>query len=422
MYVAVKGGAKAIDAAHRLLAKKRRGPKGIPGLSLSQIASQLALSVARVMAEGSLYAPRLAALAVKQAMGDLVEAAFLLRAARGAYPSFGRSLPLDTSEMRLSRRISATWKDLPGGQKLGPTFDYTHRLLEHSLADDGEGRIPAPGPAALSVPGAGFAPDSDTPARPDSPLGRAGKSQGMPRAASILLSEGILEQGEEGGGEPGDITRETQGFPMGRDMRLQTLGRADEGFLLSLAYSTQRGFGSTHPFVNELRIGKAEVSFVPAELGFPVVVGEIELTECETVNQFMGGPGGPMFTRGYGLVFGNNERKALAMALVERALRAEELGEPLKGPAQDQEFVLAHGDNVEASGFVGHLKLPHYVDFQSELGLLRDIRKNRSNTKREGEEERLSFRPLEGAGGTGPPAGKTRGGPSPAERDGGDLP
>jgi len=55
-------------------------------------------------------------------------------------------------------------------------------------------------------------------------------------------------------------------------------------------------------------------------------------------------------------------------------LRAQELGEEVTAPAQDQEFVLAHADNVEASGFVQHLKLPHYVDFQSELELLRRLR------------------------------------------------
>ncbi len=36
--------------------------------------------------------------------------------------------------------------------------------------------------------------------------------------------------------------------------------------------------------------------------------------------------------------------------------------------------MLAHSDNVEASGFVQHLKLPHYVDFQSELVTVRALR------------------------------------------------
>jgi alpha-D-ribose 1-methylphosphonate 5-triphosphate synthase subunit PhnI len=383
MYVAVKGGARAIEAAHRLLAEKRRGPKDVPELTLEQIEGQLALSVSRVMAEGSLYAPRLAALAVKQARGDLAEAVFLLRAARGAFPSFGASLPADTVNMRLSRRISATWKDLPGGQKLGPTFDYTHRLLDFGLDSSGEAAPQEPSAAeAPAAPAAAAAapiegPQPGPPAAPP-PAPRLGKS-----AADILLAEGILELEEDDGSEPGDVTRETQSFPMERSRRLQTLARGDEGFVLSLAYSAQRGFGSTHPFVNELKVGKAKIEFIPPELGFPIVCGEIELTECETVNQFQGGPDGPMFTRGWGLVFGNNERKAMSVAIVERSLRAGEFGEIVRGPVQDQEFVLAHSDSVEASGFVGHLKLPHYVDFQSEITLLRDIRKSRRSRGRE---------------------------------------
>ncbi len=54
MYVATKGGEKAIDAAHAWLDQMRRGNPEVPGLTLAQITQQLALSVARVMAEGSL--------------------------------------------------------------------------------------------------------------------------------------------------------------------------------------------------------------------------------------------------------------------------------------------------------------------------------------------------------------------------------
>jgi alpha-D-ribose 1-methylphosphonate 5-triphosphate synthase subunit PhnI len=93
------------------------------------------------------------------------------------------------------------------------------------------------------------------------------------------------------------------------------------------------------------------------------------------VNQFAGqGDAPPQFTRGYGLAFGHSERKAMAMALVDRALMARELGEEATAPAQDAEFVLLHADNVEATGFVEHLKLPHHVDFQSELEKLRSVR------------------------------------------------
>ena len=94
------------------------------------------------------------------------------------------------------------------------------------------------------------------------------------------------------------------------------------------------------------------------------------------MNQFKGSKTEPpQFTRGYGLTMGHNERKAISMALVDRALRWEELGEDDTGaPAQDEEFVLAHVDNIQASGFLEHIKLPHYVDFQSELALVRKMR------------------------------------------------
>ena len=137
MYVAVKGGEKAIAAAHALLARERRGDVQIPEVTLEQLAGQLKLAVDRIMAEGSLYSPELAALAFKQAQGDAVEAIFLLRAYRTTLPRFGVSEPMDTSRMRVERRISATWKDLPGGQILGSTFDYTHRLLDRGLAVPG---------------------------------------------------------------------------------------------------------------------------------------------------------------------------------------------------------------------------------------------------------------------------------------------
>jgi alpha-D-ribose 1-methylphosphonate 5-triphosphate synthase subunit PhnI len=175
--------------------------------------------------------------------------------------------------------------------------------------------------------------------------------------------------------EPGDLTRVPLEIPADRPLRLQALARGDEGFLLGLGYSTQRGYGNAHPFVGELRMGEVAVEIAPPELGFAVEIGDILVTECQMVNQFGGSrTEPPRFTRGYGLVFGQGERKAMAMALVDRALRAEELGEETGAPAQDAEFVLYHSDNVEATGFVEHLKLPHYVDFQSELEKLRAIR------------------------------------------------
>jgi alpha-D-ribose 1-methylphosphonate 5-triphosphate synthase subunit PhnI len=196
----------------------------------------------------------------------------------------------------------------------------------------------------------------------------------------ILGAEGLMEEEAppEGDPRPFDLTREPVSFPAERDVRLQAMARGDEGFLLGLGYSVQRGFGNSHPFVGEVRVGEVCVEFVPEELGFAVDLGEITLTECQMVNQFAGSKDvPPQFTRGYGLSFGHSERKAMSMSLVDRALKAREFGEAATYPAQQDEFVLYHSDNVEAAGFVEHLKLPHYVDFQGELELIRRIRRER---------------------------------------------
>ncbi len=346
MYVAVKGGEQAIARSLALLAEARRGDPALAEIELAQIREQLRLGVARVMQEGSLYDEELAALAIRQAAGDMLEAIFLLRAYRTTLPRFGYTEPLDTDAMRVRRRVSGTFKDIPGGQVLGPTYDYTQRLLD---VEAGAAEPVTPAEAAL-------------PAR-------------MPRVLDLLDAEALIERAEAGGdAEPFDLTREPLSFPADRATRLQNLARGDEGFLLGMAYSTQRGYAESHPFAGEIRMGEVDVWVCPEELGFAIEIGSIVLTECQMINQFHGGNGvPPQFTRGYGLSMGEGERKAMSMALVDRALRCDELAEPNEAPAQNQEFVLSHSDSVEASGFVQHLKLPHYVDFQAELSLLRTL-------------------------------------------------
>ena len=354
MYVAVKGGEKAINAAHEWLADQRRGDVGVDELTIPQIREQLSLAVDRVMSEGSLYDHDLAALAIKQSRGDLIEAIFLIRAYRTTLPRFGNSLEIETRGMNCIRRISATFKDIPGGQILGPTFDYTHRLLDFKLAAEG----------------------NNGPTRDD----EANATESLdvkPHITEFLNKEGLIEQSYDEGVTPPDLTREPLELPANRALRLQSLARGDEGFLLGMAYSTQRGYARNHAFVGELRIGIVNVEVEIPELGFAIDIGELMVTECETVNQFKGSKiEPPQFTRGYGLTFGQTERKAISMALVDRALRWKELGEDDVGaPAQDEEFVLSHVDNIQATGFLEHIKLPHYVDFQSELELVRSIRK-----------------------------------------------
>jgi len=374
MYVAVKGGESAIAASRALVDAARRGDTALAPLAVAQVQSQMGLAVSRVMAEASLHDPELAALALLQAQGDVVEATFLLRAYRTTLPRLASTEPVDTDAMRARRRVSAIFKDLPGGQLLGPSYDYTQRLLDFSLLRGGRGeRSNAPTAQATTA-----LRQADT------------DGDDIPNALAMLAAEDLVEASAPSPGDPvpPDITRDPPRYPLARTGRLQMLARADEGWLLGLAYSTQRGYAQSHPFVGDVRFGSVSLSLVPDELDFAIEIGEIELTECQMVNQFAGSDGAPpQFTLGYGLVFGHGERKAMAMSLVDRALRTDEFDELAEVPAQDQEFVLAQGDNVEASGFVQHLKLPHYVTFESELQLIRQLRAEHQARQRAGAEE-----------------------------------
>ena len=191
---------------------------------------------------------------------------------------FGAFEPIDTGAMACTRRISATFKDVPGGQVLGPTFDYSHRLLDFKLAAEGETAV-----AKQAAP-------RDTP---------------TPHVTEFLNAEGLIQQEHADDTTPGDLTREPMQLPADRALRLQALARSDEGFILGMAYSTQRGYARNHAFVGELRIGMVPVEMEIPELGFAIEIGEIEVTERETVNQFSGSKSVPaQLKREYGLVFG----------------------------------------------------------------------------------------------------------------------
>ena len=349
MYVAVKGGEEAIDNAHALLAHERRGPAGIDDLQPEQIESQLALAVDRVMAEGSLYDPALAALAIKQSRGDLIEAIFLVRAFRTTLPRFGASEPLDTSAMAIERRISATFKDLPGGQVLGPTFDYTHRLIDFLLAAG----VTPPAPAEVPT-----------------------EIEPTPRVTDLLDGEGLIEAETSTGDEDvGDLTRAPLDFPADRDLAPAGAGTRRRGLPAGARLFDAAWLWPHAPVCrrNPLRRGDGRIRAGRARLRRAARRGcRNGMPDGQPVPWLCQLP--PQFTRGYGLVFGQSERKAMSMSLVDRALRTREFGEDVVAPAQDEEFVLSHCDNVQATGFVEHLKLPHYVDFQAELGLVRKMR------------------------------------------------
>ena len=399
-YVAIKGGTQAILNAEELVDYFRLKGGSEP-ITVRQIQDQMRLAVDRAMSEGALYAPELAALALKQSEGDSLEASFLLRAYRSTVPRIAYSLPAEGIHMRLLRHISATFKDIPGGQILGPSRDYQLRLLNTLLKQESsetaqqylshiEEKIkPETVGTEHQTVGTGLAPVRE--ASPNGKVIESLRTQG-------LLSEPPLQEQAEANAEPYDITRQALTFPAPRSARLQVLAQADAGGLLSFAYSSVRGYGDVHPTLGELRVGYLPVAVAHPLTGEPVEIGEILATECEMVSRVQTDeqqgqevPSLPRFGLGYGFCFGQSEAKAMSMSMLDRVLSAAKEGgvHGEGGPAANEEFVLLHGDGVEASGFTAHFKLPHYVTFQSDICVLERTRQHRAAKFAEAVEKRL---------------------------------
>lgn len=359
-YVAVKGGESAIANAEEYLKAERTGGAS-ELLKPEQIREQLYFAVDRVMGEGSLYAPDLAALAFKQAAGDTLEAAFILRAYRTTLPRAGYSEPADTTRMRIIRRISAAFKEIPGGQILGPTPDYTLRLLDFDLQRESRENIRASLQHYFKdVQGLDPLPEQ------------------FPKVVEMLSREGLIvtRKGSASGSEDlFDVTRQAIPFPAPRSAQLQTMARGETGGLLALAYSNMRGYGSVHPVIGELRVGYLPMCVKNPLNGVVETIGEIKVTEAEVIARVATEGDTARFTLGYGLCFGHNETKAIAMAVLDRAMATD----APTAPSEDQEFVLTHVDGIEAAGFCNHYKLPHYVTFQSDLDRLRKIQSGRGS-------------------------------------------
>lgn len=370
-YVAVKGGTKAVLNAEQLVEYFRLKGESEP-ISIRQILDQMRLAVDRAMGEGSVYAPELAALALKQSEGDALEASFLLRAYRSTISRVDYSLPAEGVRMRPLRRISATFKDIPGGQILGPTRDYNLRLLDKLLLNELSQSVHE----RLAEIEAQLIAE-----QPEENLTFPKVIESM-RAQGLLIDLPVQEQ-EEADAEPYDITRKALVFPAPRSARLQMLAQSDVGSLLAFAYSSVRGYGDVHPTLGELRYGYMPVEVSHPLTGEPVEIGEIIATECEMVSRATvtkdeqkhkaeQGTQVPKFGLGYGFCFGHTEVKAMSMAMLDRVLSAaKENGDHGEsGPAANEEFVLLHADGIEASGFTAHFKLPHYVTFQANISVL----------------------------------------------------
>jgi alpha-D-ribose 1-methylphosphonate 5-triphosphate synthase subunit PhnI len=352
MYVAAKGGEDAIQQAEKLY-------QHLNGTLTPELVRAIEINmpylIDRVMGEGSLYAPELAALAVAQTGGDLYEAVLLLRAYRSTQPRIAYAAPVKPNEILTVRRISAAFKDIPGGQILGPTLDYSHRILRLDILDN---------PQANSTESHSEKPDdvkiADKPAAPT-----------YPAVADWQRGQGLMAQLPEqlpiDAADIPDVTADPVLFPAPREHRLQALSRADTGGVLALGYASMRGYGLIHPTVNELRLAHAEVQVKHPVTGATFSAGRVRVSQAEVVTS--GGENGKTgLTVGFAATLGWNEVKLIAASTLDM-----EMNQPSPHPAHTEEFVMYHTEAVEASGFCIHFKLPHYVTFASNVDNIRKV-------------------------------------------------
>jgi len=376
-YTAVKGGLEAIEAAERLIESLPTDPDEST-LEIRQLCHQLGAAVDKVIGEGGVYAPELAAQAIRQTEGDLFEAAFVLRAYRSTLPRLGYAEAVRGEQMRLRRRISSAFRDIPGGQLLGRTRDYTQRLLDLSPFRSTNGAVEARVDPYKDSPE-----PLDNHARAET-VETAERLERAPKIAEVLrrmrLLPSVAEEPQPTAGEkaaePPDLTRESMRFPVTRPAWLQALARGESGAVVCLAYSSLRGYGgrADHGTIAELRVGDLPLRVTHPLTGEAMTIGWFKATEVEMVGgEHDAARKHAAYGLSYGLVFGQHERKAIAMALLDSALQAAvpEDGEP--APANDQEMVLSHIDGIESFGFVEHLKLPHFVTFGASLRISAEL-------------------------------------------------
>ncbi|NLG56426.1 MAG: carbon-phosphorus lyase complex subunit PhnI [Rhodococcus sp.] len=353
-YSGARGGLDAILAAENLV-RGARNDDPAPWLTTHQITGRMRLAVDRVMGEGSLYDEATAADALRQAEGDIIEATHLVRAHQSTMPRLAISEPINPDEMVVLRRVVPAHRTPDGPQLLGRTSDYTGRMLDRD-----------PQPAAPIVSESAI---DD---------GERSEQDRHPRRFSEWLREqdllvehrtDVTADGEQK--RPFDLSRHPARPPAPRSAVLASMARAETGSLIGTWYRSIRGTeGNFHEVtLGEVRHGRLPLRVAHPHTGNPVQLGMIRASECEAIEDLDGADEDrSRFDVGYGLCFGHNERKAIAMANLDIAYRRH-------GDANGLEQVLLlTTDGLDSCGFLEHLKLPHYVTFRSMIDRKRAVR------------------------------------------------
>lgn len=353
-YSGARGGLEAILAAERLV-RDARDHAPAPWASTTQITARFRLAVDRVQGEAGLYHEPTAADAFRQAEGDTLEAAHLVRAHRSTLPRLVVSEPVDPDEMVVLRRIVPAHRTPDGPQLLGRTTDYTGRRLERPA------QVPARVPTEAAEP-------------PE----RTPEQRHPTRFSALLRSLDLLVEHPRTEAEPFDVTRRPARPPAPRSAVLASMARAETGALVSLWYRSVLGPDGD---IHEVTLGEVRHGHLPLRVRHPhtgrsVEIGRFRATETEAIED-LDGPDEDRtrFDVGYGMCFGHNERKAIAMANLDIACRRFGRTGPL------EQLLLLTTDGLDSAGFLEHLKLPHYVTFRSMVERKQAMRATRTATE-----------------------------------------
>jgi len=338
-YAAARGGLNAIVTAENLV-RKLRDLDPSARIELEQFTGRLRLLVDRVMGESGLWAPDLAAMALRQGEGDVIESVHLLRAYKSTLPRLAAARPVHVNEMALMRRVVPAFREPGGPQVLGRSTDYTARML---VTDDIN---------LVEVDDANLAPTDTTTTRPDTT-----------RMTDVLRNMDLLvDRRLSVDPEPFDITRTPAKPPAPRSARLSSMARAETGALINQWYRNILGpDGYLHEVtLGEVRHGRLPIQVTHPVTGGSVAIGNFRITEAEAIEDLNGiEEDRTRFDAGYGLCFGHNERKAIAMANLDIACHRDSSKSTL------EQSILMTTDGLDSAGFLEHLKLPHYVTFRS---------------------------------------------------------
>jgi alpha-D-ribose 1-methylphosphonate 5-triphosphate synthase subunit PhnI len=374
-YVSARGGLDAIQAAERLV-RRLRLVSDSTWLEEDQILDKLRMLVDRVMSEAGLWDPRLAAAAIRQSEGDVTEAVHLLRAYRSTLPRFAYSEPSDADDIRVRRRIVPAFQRVPGDQLLGRSVDYTARFLERQSDDDAREEAEKLRAEHATAIGGTATNDGGTAANDGDTATNDGDAARTPRRLIELLREMdlLVDRRSVGDPEPFDITRVPARPPAPRSALLSSMSRADTGALVNQWYRNILGpDGYLHEVtLGEVRHGDLQVVVAHPVSGDAVSVADVRVTEVEAIEDLDEiGEDRTRFDVGYGLCFGHNERKAIAMANLDIACHRD------AGRTQLEQSLLLTTDALDSAGFLEHLKLPHYVTFRSMIERKIAVRKAR---------------------------------------------